>query len=49
MIEAFNGNNMRELATQFLALAEKQGASAPVMVGRRAEMIFEAKAHFGIN
>jgi hypothetical protein len=34
---------MHELATQFLALAEKQGASAPVMVGHRAEMIFEAK------
>jgi predicted ATPase len=32
---AFNGNSMCELATQFLALAERQGASAPVMVGHR--------------
>ena len=28
---AFNGDNMRELATQFLALAEKQTTSAPLM------------------
>ena len=32
---AFNGNVMRELATQFLALAEKQGATAPLMIGHR--------------
>jgi tetratricopeptide (TPR) repeat protein len=32
---AFNGDNMRELATQFLALAEKQTTSAPLMVGYR--------------
>ena len=32
---AFNGDNMRELATQFLALAEKQTTSAPLMVGHR--------------
>ena len=32
---AFNGNVMRELATQFLALAEKQGTTAPLMIGHR--------------
>jgi predicted ATPase len=32
---AFNGDNMRELATQFIALAEKQTTSAPLMVGHR--------------
>ena len=32
---AFNGDVMRELAAQFLALAEKQGATAPLMVGHR--------------
>jgi predicted ATPase len=32
---AFNGDVMRELATQFLALAEKQGATVPLMVGHR--------------
>ncbi len=32
---AFNGENMRQLATQFLALAEKRGANAPLMVGHR--------------
>ena len=29
---AFNGDVMRELAAQFLALAEKQGATVPLMV-----------------
>ena len=32
---AFNGDVVRNLATQFLALAEKQGATAPRMVGHR--------------
>ena len=32
---AFNGDMMRELATQFLALAEKQGAVVPIMIGHR--------------
>ena len=45
---------MRELATQFLALAERQGASAPVMVGHRlvgmsllqTGSIWQGRAHF---
>ncbi len=32
---AFNGDLARELAEQFLALAEKQGATAPIMIGHR--------------
>jgi predicted ATPase len=32
---AFNGDAMRELAAQFLALAEKKGATVPLMVGHR--------------
>jgi class 3 adenylate cyclase/predicted ATPase len=32
---AFNGDVMRALATQFLALAEKQGATAPLTIGHR--------------
>ena len=32
---AFNGDVMRELATQFLVLAEKQGATVPLLVGHR--------------
>ena len=32
---AFNGDAIRELAAQFLALAEKQGATLPLMVGHR--------------
>jgi hypothetical protein len=32
---AFNGDVMRELAPQFLALAERQGAAAPLMIGHR--------------
>jgi predicted ATPase/class 3 adenylate cyclase len=31
----FNGDLMRERAAQFLALAEKQGATVPLMVGHR--------------
>jgi hypothetical protein len=34
-VVAFNGDMIRELAAQFLALAEKQGATVPVMVGDR--------------
>ena len=32
---AFNGDLMHELAAQFLALAEKQGATAALMIGHR--------------
>jgi class 3 adenylate cyclase/tetratricopeptide (TPR) repeat protein len=32
---AFNGDAVRELAAQFLSLAEKQGAKVPLMVGHR--------------
>ena len=32
---AFNGDLARELAAQFLALAEKQGATVPLMIGHR--------------
>jgi class 3 adenylate cyclase/predicted ATPase len=32
---AFNGDVMRELAVQFLALAEKQSATGPLMLGHR--------------
>ncbi len=32
---AFNGDLVRELAAQFLTLAEKQGATVPLMVGHR--------------
>ena len=32
---AFNGDVMRELSAQFLALAEKQTASGPLMIGHR--------------
>ena len=32
---AFNGDIVRELAAQFLALAEKQGATVPLMIGHR--------------
>jgi class 3 adenylate cyclase/predicted ATPase len=50
---AFNGDVMRELALQFLALAEKQSATAPVMIGHRlmglsllhAGTIEEGRAH----
>ena len=31
----FNGDAMRELAAKFLTLAEKQGGSAPLMIGHR--------------
>jgi predicted ATPase len=32
---AFNGDEMLNLAAQFIALAEKQGATAPLMIGNR--------------
>ena len=32
---AFNGNIVRELAAQFLARAERQGATVPLMIGHR--------------
>ena len=32
---AFNGDAMRDFAAQFLALAEKQGATGPLIVGHR--------------
>ncbi len=32
---AFNGDACRDLAAQFLALAEKQGANVPLMIGHR--------------
>jgi hypothetical protein len=32
---AFSGDVMRELAAQFLMLAEKQKASVPIMIGHR--------------
>ena len=32
---AFNGDALRELAAQFLALAEKQGTTVPLMIGHR--------------
>jgi class 3 adenylate cyclase/predicted ATPase len=32
---AFNGDALRALAAQFLALAEKQGATIPLMIGHR--------------
>ncbi len=32
---AFNGDAMRDLAAQFLALAEKQGTPIPLMIGHR--------------
>ena len=51
---AFNGDVMRELAAQFLALAEKQGATAPLLIGHRlvgASLVLtgdivESRAHF---
>ena len=34
-VMAFDGDVMRDLAAQFMELAEKQGAKVPLMVGRR--------------
>ena len=52
-IVAFNGDVMRELAVQFLALAQKQSATGPLMIGHRlmglsllhAGDIAEGRAH----
>jgi hypothetical protein len=51
---AFNGDVMRDLAAQFLALAEKQAATVPLMVGHRlmatslasTGAIAEGRAHY---
>jgi tetratricopeptide (TPR) repeat protein len=51
---AFNGDAMRELAAQFLARAEKQGTTAPLLIGHRITGISlagtgdfaEGRAHF---
>ena len=51
---AFKGDVMRNLATQFLALAEKQGATVPLMIGHRlmgmslahTGDIAESRAHY---
>ena len=51
---AFNGNICRDLAAQFLALAERQGATVPLMVGHRLtgeSLLFtgdiaEGRAHY---
>ena len=50
----FNGDVMRDLAAQFLALAEKQSSTAPLMIGHRlngVSLLFtgdiaEGRAHF---
>ena len=34
-VVAFNGGSVRELAAQFLALAERQGATVPLLLGHR--------------
>ena len=51
---AFNGDVIRSLAAQFLTLAEKQGATVPLMIGHRlmaislayAGDIAEGRAHY---
>ena len=51
---AFNGDVLRELAAQFLALAEKQRATVPLMIGHRlmgtsllcTGDIVEGRAHY---
>jgi predicted ATPase len=51
---AFNGDVVRELAAQFLALAEKQGGTVPLMIGHRvvglsllcAGDMAEGRAHY---
>jgi class 3 adenylate cyclase/predicted ATPase len=51
---AFNGDAMRSLAGQFVTLAEKQGATVPLMIGHRlmgtsllvTGGIAESRAHF---
>jgi class 3 adenylate cyclase/predicted ATPase len=47
---AYDGDVMYELAAQFLALAEKQGATVPLMMGHRlmgsSATIAEGRAHY---
>jgi DNA-binding response OmpR family regulator/class 3 adenylate cyclase/predicted ATPase len=51
---AFNGDALRSLAVQFMALAEKQGATVPLMIGHRlmgtslmcTGDIAESRAHY---
>ena len=51
---AFNGDILRDLTAQFLALAEKQGATVPLMIGHRlmgtslmaTGDIAESRAHY---
>src|SRR6202021_3916882 len=51
---AFSGDVVRSLAAQFLALAEKQGATVPLMIGHRLKAISlastgdiaEGRAHY---
>jgi class 3 adenylate cyclase/predicted ATPase len=51
---AFSGDALRELATQFLTLAEKRGAAVPLMIGHRlmgtsslfTGNLVESRAHF---
>jgi class 3 adenylate cyclase/predicted ATPase len=51
---AFNGDVVRELAAQFLSLAEKHGTTAPLMIGHRlmgmsladTGNVAEGRAHF---
>jgi hypothetical protein len=38
---AFDGDKVLELAAQFLALAEKQGATVPLMIGHRISVFLE--------
>jgi class 3 adenylate cyclase/tetratricopeptide (TPR) repeat protein len=53
-VSAFNGDALRELAVQFLALAERQGTTVPLMMGHRLmghSLLFlgdvaEAPAHY---
>ena len=53
-LNAFNGDALRELAAQFLSLAEKQGATVPLMIGHRLmghSLLFtgdiaEGRAHY---
>jgi hypothetical protein len=51
---AFNGDVTRELASQFLTFAEKQGQTVPLMIGHRlmgtslmlSGVIHEGRVHF---
>jgi hypothetical protein len=42
---ALKGDVARDLAAQFLALAEKQGATVPLMIGHRLNVVLQALAH----